>query len=192
MSNCDKSSVEKIKNQDEMSGVLDETLKKEELVFKDNTNIGRVDKFAKVKSALRKSLALNIEPGTFDDKGDELKSKILGYMKNHSDESEVSNQSISNNYVRRMSKKFEKDNLKDFQTSCKKVNEYETKSETNIVKSPPFLRQYNSDTEISDKIPDVGGLRNYYKYMGYSDINNTVKMVSELKASINDKSKPFD
>uniref|UniRef100_A0A0K0DZ41 Lipoprotein n=1 Tax=Strongyloides stercoralis TaxID=6248 RepID=A0A0K0DZ41_STRER len=191
MNSCKKTSIKKINNHNETVNVSEEFVKKEELVLKDNTNVEKNDGFTKVKSALRKSLALNIVPETLDDKKNELRSKVLGYMKDYSNKNEIKSQFSDGNYVRHMSKKFENDSLKNYQKSYQKVKKYETQSETTIEKPLLISRQYNSDIEISDKIPDVGGLRNYYRYMGYTDINNTVEVVSELKASFNDKSKPF-
>uniref|UniRef100_A0A0N5BPG5 Maternal effect protein oskar n=1 Tax=Strongyloides papillosus TaxID=174720 RepID=A0A0N5BPG5_STREA len=189
MNNSEESSVKGVENEQKLTTTMEESLKKEGVLLRDGRNTSNVDKFIKIKNALRKSMSLNITPDTHDDKTNELKSKVLGYMKSNSNRIEVTSDSLNGNYVRTMSMKYE-DNLKNNKvlSECTDVKKCETKNE----KLSQLPRQCNLGMNVSDKIPDVGGLRNYYRYMGYTDINKTVKVVSELKASFNDGNKPLD
>uniref|UniRef100_A0A0N4ZVL2 Uncharacterized protein n=1 Tax=Parastrongyloides trichosuri TaxID=131310 RepID=A0A0N4ZVL2_PARTI len=161
---------------------------KEENNLTNNNTLTQNDKFSRIKSELRRSLALNITPTTFDDKTDELKSKVLSYMKDHTiNEEKFINSKDNKSYVSYLSKKYEEENIKNVPLhDTKKI--YERKSETTINNKEIITttRAFHSDTTvISDKIPNVGGLRRYYKYMGYSDINNTVDVLNELKSTFN-------
>uniref|UniRef100_A0A0K0F5Z3 Cytosolic protein n=1 Tax=Strongyloides venezuelensis TaxID=75913 RepID=A0A0K0F5Z3_STRVS len=189
MKNSEESSVKGVENEQKSTVITEEFLKKEGVLLRDGRNASNVDKIIKIKNALRKSMSLNITPDAHDDKTNELKSKVLGYMKSNSNRIEVTSDSLNGNYVRSMSMKYE-DNLKNNKvlSECTDIKKCKTKNE----KLSQLPRQCNLGMNVSDKIPDVGGLRNYYRYMGYTDINKTVKVVSELKASFNDGNKPLD